>query len=433
MRKAIGRLALCGAALTLGVGALADTPSVIVDTFGNGLSWGVGGSGNNGGVVGYDPNSGSVVSPTDPTLAAYAAMPFTVNALPAGQSAVSGINIVFNILPSSTLGTSNIPSLRGAILRVPAGVTSLYASGITLVGSTFQFDTSGSNDPINNALGSGYTALIPALNLSAANITLAAGQNYLLLIEPKNGLGPTASDTLLAYGVWLARSENNVKRSSALLSTNYAMVKQATDTYVDSDNSDSFTLRPLTVANTTTPSYFGAQISVQAPANTGATVMGNIALEGVDDLTKINTAAAPLGTFHIEFRTPGTLTIVKDFPAVTLATTAGSANGKFTVSGVAPGTYDVWIKGGKNLAVLNSGVVISGTTGTVPDSLLGAGDSDNNNMVDVLDFGTLVNAYGTALVDNNGYDSTVDFNFDGRVDVLDFGLLVNEYGVTGPK
>ena len=68
----------------------------------------------------------------------------------------------------------------------------------------------------------------------------------------------------------------------------------------------------------------------------------------------------------------------------------------------------------------------------MPDSLLGAGDSDNNNMVDVLDFGSLVNAYGTALVDNNGYDPTVDFNFDGRVDVLDFGLLVNEYGVTGP-
>ena len=165
----------------------------------------------------------------------------------------------------------------------------------------------------------------------------------------------------------------------------------------------------------------------------GATVTGNIALEGVSDLAKIKSAVAPLGTFDIQFRTPGTLTVVKEFPAVTLTTTAGSANGKFAVGGVAPGTYDVWIKGGKNLAALNSGVTISGTSGTVPDSLLGAGDSDNNNTVDVLDFGNLVNSYGTDSAQNNGYSANADFNFDGVVDVLDFGLLVNEYGVIGPK
>ena len=166
---------------------------------------------------------------------------------------------------------------------------------------------------------------------------------------------------------------------------------------------------------------------------TGATVSGNIALEGVSDLSATS-AAAPLGTFNIQFRTPRTLTVVKEFPAVTLIKTTGSANGKFSVSGIPAGTYDVWIKGGKNLAVLNPNVVVSATTGTVPDSLLGAGDSDNNNTVDVLDFGNLVNAYGSKASDpNSGYDPNVDFDFNGAVDVLDFGDLVNEYGVSGPK
>ena len=168
-------------------------------------------------------------------------------------------------------------------------------------------------------------------------------------------------------------------------------------------------------------------------SSSSATVTGNIALEGVSDLAKIKSAVAPLGTFDIQFRTPGTLTVVKEFPAVTLTTTAGSANGKFTVSGVAPGTYDVWIKGKKNLAALTPNIVVSGSAAIVPDSLLGAGDSDNNNMVDVLDFGNLVNSYGTDSAQNNGYDPIADFDFNGLVDVLDFGLLVNEYGVVGPK
>ena len=58
------------------------------------------------------------------------------------------------------------------------------------------------------------------------------------------------------------------------------------------------------------------------------------------------------------------------------------------------------------------------------------GDANGDGRVDVLDFGALVNAYGTAQNANNGYDPTADFNGDGMVDVLDFGILVNGYGTT---
>ena len=167
-------------------------------------------------------------------------------------------------------------------------------------------------------------------------------------------------------------------------------------------------------------------------ATTVATVTGHIALEGVPNLSAANTAVAPLGTFDIQFRTLGTKTIVKEFPAITITPTGATANGSYSVSGVPAGIYDVWIKGVKNLAALAPNVTLAGSAGTVPDVMLGAGDSDNNNTVNVLDFGNLVNAYGSnATVAGSGYDASADFNYDGAVDVLDFGILVNSYGANG--
>ena len=180
----------------------------------------------------------------------------------------------------------------------------------------------------------------------------------------------------------------------------------------------------------TTTLYQGSSFSYLSFRSNNATVTGGIALEGVADLTKIS-SYAPLGTFRVSFRTPATTTEIKGFD-VSLATTAGSANGTFAASGVPAGTYDVAIKGAKNLRVVLRHVVVSGSPAALPNVRLPAGDADNNNAVDVLDFGTLVNAYGTdAAVMGSGYDPNVDFDFNGGVDVLDFGLLVNEYGSLG--
>ena len=90
------------------------------------------------------------------------------------------------------------------------------------------------------------------------------------------------------------------------------------------------------------------------------------------------------------------------------------------------------IKGVKNLAVLSPNVVVSATSGTVPLAILPAGDSDNNNMVDSSDFGTLIGAFNTdGSVPGSGYDPTVDFNFDGLIDSSDFALLIGEFNNAG--
>ena len=166
-------------------------------------------------------------------------------------------------------------------------------------------------------------------------------------------------------------------------------------------------------------------ITVVAPS---VTVTGQTALEGVNDLS---TVQAPLGVFHVSLRSPGTTTEIKGFDAP-LTASAGSPNGTYTLTGVTAGTYDVAIKGAKNLRVVKSGVVFAGSAGTVPDSLLPAGDANNDNSCDTTDFGVLVGAYNSSLaIPGTGYDPAADFNFDGLVDTTDFGLLVGNYNNVG--
>ena len=431
MRKAIGLLALFGAALAATTGyARADT--LILDTYGDGTAWGIGQTVTNSGAVGYHGGVGTLRAPNDPAQAAYAALPFTVNGLPAGQSAVSGVNIVFNVQPpASSTGSSHFEALRGAIFTAPLGAAALNATGVSQVGASFSFDTTASEDntdPLNGSLtrGNGLTELLSAVNLSAAGITLTAGQSYFLVVEPKNGLYPSANDTLLDYGLWIARASTAITGGGAVLSNSYTTVRQAQDTFLTNNAGDALTLQNLGFGRGgATPGYFGAQISVAAPV--GASVTGKVILEGVSDLSMIS-PSAPLGTFHVSFRTPGTATEVQGFD-VTL--TNLGATGTFSIPGAPTGTYDVNIKGGKNLSVTIPNVTVSGAA-ALPTVTLPAGDANDDNSVDTSDFGLLVGAYnGDATLPGSGYDPIADFNFDGVVDTTDFGILVGEYNNVG--
>ena len=107
------------------------------------------------------------------------------------------------------------------------------------------------------------------------------------------------------------------------------------------------------------------------------------------------------------------------------------AAGNFTLSNVAPQSYTIAVKGAKWLQQMAAADLahgpVSGLNVTLP-----AGDANGDNACDVLDFGILVNAYGSLQSDPaSGYDVTADFSGDGSVDVLDFGLLVNNYGAAG--
>ena len=124
------------------------------------------------------------------------------------------------------------------------------------------------------------------------------------------------------------------------------------------------------------------KINLAAP---GYSVSGNITLEGVANPATIATGSS-IGAVTFIFRpTGGGSNIVK---TATLGT-----NGAYTVTGVAPGTYNVAIKAGKWLQVVVPVTITVGNVTGVNASLKG-GDADNNNIVDIGDFGILVNAYG---------------------------------------
>ena len=116
--------------------------------------------------------------------------------------------------------------------------------------------------------------------------------------------------------------------------------------------------------------------------------------------------------------------------APTVLTTTLGANGAYALN-VPPDNYSLLIHADKYLQVA-APLNIAGSQTASLSAFLPAGDANADNRVDVLDFGILVDAYGSLASDPaSGYDANADFNDDGSVDVVDFGLLVNSYGEDG--
>ncbi len=190
---------------------------------------------------------------------------------------------------------------------------------------------------------------------------------------------------------------------------------------------------PYTVSHTNPydrlPVYWQSEVAAVVEANRTVVLSGSVTLEGVADLAQVN-PAAPLGTFHISFRTPGTTT--EEYGAdVTLTPAAGNPVGAFTVNNAPVGAYDVAIKGAKNLRVVLKNQIISGAV-TLPSVILPAGDANGDNSSDSSDFTALIGAFNSdANIPGSGYDPAADFNFDGSVDSGDFTLLIGEFNNVG--
>ena len=189
------------------------------------------------------------------------------------------------------------------------------------------------------------------------------------------------------------------------------IAQAAQTTHIETD------LQTLPVANNAVSASAAASQLLTFRLGVGAIAAGKVTFEGL-----VATAAPQSVAFT--FRP-------SDNSGNVTQTLNVAADGNFALSGLPAKPGILHIKSAKRLAVnvpldLTAGAV-SGLTATLP-----AGDANNDNRVDVLDFGSLVNSYGSSQSDpNSGYDPTCDFNGDGRVDVLDFGLLVNNYGTQG--
>ena len=130
-------------------------------------------------------------------------------------------------------------------------------------------------------------------------------------------------------------------------------------------------------------------------ANDNSTYLtGRIAFEGMDNLANGN-SHVPLGPVTMDFRAPGTTTALFS-TTLTLSPDAILPRfGNYSIPNVTPGTYDIAIKDKKHLRVVVPNVVLNGSR-SLPDVILPGGDANNDNVVDIGDFGVLVNAFGNS-------------------------------------
>ena len=176
----------------------------------------------------------------------------------------------------------------------------------------------------------------------------------------------------------------------------------------------------------TTPQVVSNLYAVTAIACSDNTVVATVAynndIYGTIELEGIEPSAKPQhATFS--FQDAGTTN------EILLMDVLINADGTFHIVGAPPGDWDIHIKLDSYLGIVvgvdNNNGIVRGVVGYVP-----AGDSNNDNFVDVLDLATLITAFGTDTTMPE-YDKTADFNSDEYVDVLDLSLLINNFGGEG--
>ena len=163
------------------------------------------------------------------------------------------------------------------------------------------------------------------------------------------------------------------------------------------------------------------------PAEAQGTVTGTITLQGPTAGVVFNHPQLVTFEFSPASTTSGATVLVKS------VLVTQSPSDTYTFNGIPAGTYNVGIKAAKWLRTIVPNVTVTDSGSVTVNATLPGGDCDNNNVVDIGDFGILVNAYGgDESIPGSGYDQRADITCDGIVDIGDFGVLVNTYGQSGP-
>jgi hypothetical protein len=135
---------------------------------------------------------------------------------------------------------------------------------------------------------------------------------------------------------------------------------------------------------------------------------------------------------HAANQLPITLTLRLGATTTSFPNLQTDAGGVFTVpvTTLPTGVYTWWAKGPGWLATSGT-VTLSGASVTPQElGLQPAGDVNNDNVVDVVDFSLLRMTFGKTCADT-GYDGRADWTGDCVVDISDFTLLRNNFGQNG--
>lgn len=135
-------------------------------------------------------------------------------------------------------------------------------------------------------------------------------------------------------------------------------------------------------------------------------------------ITLLNYLASPAGfTANLEFRSPGTTTVLYSYP-ITL-----DSSGNYSLPNVALGTFDVAVKFSHWLRNLQGSVVIVPSGNTVNLTLVN-GDCNDDNSVSLPDLNYILTVFG-------GNAFMGDLDGSGVVDLGDLNLVLTNFGLAG--
>jgi cysteine-rich repeat protein len=188
----------------------------------------------------------------------------------------------------------------------------------------------------------------------------------------------------------------------------------------------------VTQAATATPTNTATQTATMTPTQTPtqttsaspeptARLLGSVSLEGLPDPPHASWVVPldvgvfpPSGGAVIETWTPTT-----------------DESGNFTCDVSTPGSYLVCVKHAQRLQSCRLATLDPGST-PVAFGNLRAGDADNDNCVELVDFSVLVTTFGLCSGDT-GFDQRADFDLSGCVVLIDFSLLATNFSACGDE
>jgi hypothetical protein len=93
--------------------------------------------------------------------------------------------------------------------------------------------------------------------------------------------------------------------------------------------------------------------------------------------------------------------------------------------------YDITVVSPHTLFNVKRNVAISGNNTSVNVGTLLEGNANNDEKVNIQDFGILASTYGK-LSGDAGFDARADFDRNDKINITDFGLLAANYGKYNP-
>ena len=113
------------------------------------------------------------------------------------------------------------------------------------------------------------------------------------------------------------------------------------------------------------------------------------------------------------------------------ATTSSDGVALFSLGALAPGDYDLQLKGTHTLSRLLAGVSLGAGTNVVQVGTLSEGDVNGDDVVGDADFQFVSGRFGLRSGESR-FDIVADLTGDGLIDVADLSLLAGNYGTRGP-